>query len=141
MNYFSKVHLSHLFQKLWAWRNSLLAQYLSSSFELLFDRYYKIPNLTKSVEVVLIRYNNNTGSSSISTKDESRHGSSINDKSGESLVDTALSILKMLLLSFIIFFFYLLGKENSLIVQLAEIHSIFELFYFLFLTFIFIFNL
>ena len=28
---------------------------ISSSFELLFDRYSKIPNLTKSVDIVLIR--------------------------------------------------------------------------------------
>ncbi|KAG4084820.1 hypothetical protein H8356DRAFT_1435831 [Neocallimastix lanati (nom. inval.)] len=69
-----------------------------SSFELLFDRYCKIPNLTKSFDVVLIRHNDNTGSSSISTKDESCPSSSINDESGESLVDTTLSILKMLLL-------------------------------------------
>jgi len=55
---------------------------ISSSFELLFDRYCKIPNLTKSVNVVPIRHNNNTGSSSISTKDESRLSSSINDESG-----------------------------------------------------------
>jgi len=77
-----------------------------------------------------IRYNDYTGSSSISTKGESRLSSSINDESGESLVDTTLSILKMLL-SFIIFFF-LVGRGNSRIVQLAEIHSNFELFCFLF---------
>jgi len=34
---------------------------ISSSFELLFDWYSKIPNLTKSVDVVLIRHNDNTG--------------------------------------------------------------------------------
>ena len=77
---------------------------ISSSFELLFDRYCKIPNLSKSVDVVLIRHNDNTGSSSISTKGESRPSCSINDESGESLVNTTLSILKMLLLAFIIFF-------------------------------------
>ncbi|KAG4108541.1 Adenylosuccinate synthetase [Neocallimastix lanati (nom. inval.)] len=71
---------------------------ISSSFELLFDRYCKIPNLSKSVDVVLIKHNDNTGSSSIFTKDESCPSSSINDESGESLVDTTLSILKMLLL-------------------------------------------
>jgi len=54
---------------------------ISSSFELLFDRYCKIPNLSKSVDVVLIRHNDNTGSASISTKDESRPSSSINDES------------------------------------------------------------
>ena len=69
---------------------------ISSSFELLFDRYCKIPNLTKSVDVVLIRHNDNTGSSSISTKDESCPSSSINDESGESLVDTTLSILDVI---------------------------------------------
>ncbi|KAG4083250.1 hypothetical protein H8356DRAFT_1382087 [Neocallimastix lanati (nom. inval.)] len=72
---------------------------ISSSFELLFDRYCKIPNLSKSVNVILIRHNENTGSASISTKDESRPSSSINYESGESLVDTTLSILKMLLLA------------------------------------------
>ena len=50
---------------------------MSSSFELLFDRYYKIPNLTKSVDVVLIRHNDNTGSSSISTKGEYRPSGSM----------------------------------------------------------------
>ena len=69
--------------------------------ELLFDRYCKIPNLTKSV---LIRYNDNTGQSSVSTKGEPHLSSSINDESGKSLVDTTLSILKMLLLGFIIIF-------------------------------------
>ena len=53
----------------------------------------------------MIRHNDNTGSASISTKDESRPSSSINDKSGENLVDTTLSILKKtLLLGFITFF-------------------------------------
>ena len=83
---------------------------ISSSFELLFDRYCKISNLTKSVDVVLIRHNDNTGSSSISTEGESRLNSSINDESGESLVDTTLSILKMLLLSFVMFLFVRKGK-------------------------------
>ena len=67
---------------------------ISSSFELLFDRYSKIPNFTKSVDVVLIRHNDNTGSSSISTKGESRLSSSINDESGESLVDTTFPLEK-----------------------------------------------
>jgi len=44
---------------------------ISNSFELLFDRYSKIPNLNKSVDVVPIRHNDNTGSSSISMKGES----------------------------------------------------------------------
>jgi len=77
---------------------------ISSSFELLFDRYCKIPNLSKSIDVVLIRHNDNTGSSSISTKDESCPSTSINDESRESLVDTTLSILKILLLGFVSFF-------------------------------------
>jgi len=84
---------------------------ISSSFELLFYRYSKISNLTKSVDVVLIRHNDNAGSSSISTKGESRLSSSINDESGKSLEDTTLSILKMLLLSFIIFLFGRKGKS------------------------------
>ncbi|KAG4085784.1 hypothetical protein H8356DRAFT_1435038 [Neocallimastix lanati (nom. inval.)] len=78
---------------------------ISSSFELLFDRYCKISNLTKSVDVVLIRHNENTGLSSITTKGDSCPSSSINDESGESLVDTTLSILRMLLLNFISFLF------------------------------------
>ncbi|KAG4105541.1 hypothetical protein H8356DRAFT_1405923 [Neocallimastix lanati (nom. inval.)] len=82
----------------------------SSSFELLFDRYCKISNLTKSVDVVLIRHNENTGLSSITTKGDSRPSSSINDESGESLVDTTLSILRMLLLNFISFLFDRKGK-------------------------------
>jgi len=44
----------------------------------------------------------------------------------------------MLPLCFIIFF-YLLGRENSIIVEFAEIHSIFEPFYFLFLIFLLLF--
>jgi len=84
---------------------------ISSSFELLFDRYCKIPNLSKSVDVVLIRHNDNTGSSSISTKDESRPSSSINDESGESLVDTTLSILKNVTSKFY-FFFICLGRKK-----------------------------
>jgi hypothetical protein len=83
---------------------------ISSSFELLFDRYCKISNLTKSVDVVLIRHNENTGLSSITTKGDSRPSSSINDESGESLVDTTLSILRMLLLNFISFLFDRKGK-------------------------------
>jgi len=54
---------------------------ISSSLELLFDRYSKIPNLTKSVYIVLVRHNDNPRSSSISTKGESRLSSSINDES------------------------------------------------------------
>ena len=92
---------------------------ISSSIELLFDRFSKIPNLTKSVDVIPISYNDNTGTSSISTKCESRPSSSINDESGESLTDTTLSILKMLLLGFISFLFVRKGK-NSRIVQLAR---------------------
>jgi len=76
-----------------------------SDFEEYINHYIYLLFLggTKSVDVVLIRHNDNTGSSSISTKGESRPNSSINDKSGESLVDTTLSILKMLLLGYIKF--------------------------------------
>jgi len=83
---------------------------ISSSFELLFDKNSKLPNLTKSIDVVLIKHNDNTGSSSISTKGESRPTCSINGESGESLVDTTLSILKMLLLGFAYFFICMEGK-------------------------------
>ncbi|KAG4102772.1 hypothetical protein H8356DRAFT_1649931, partial [Neocallimastix lanati (nom. inval.)] len=95
MNYFSKVHLSSPIPKIVGLAEFLTRRIpiISSSFELLFDRYCKIPNLSKSVDVVLIRHNDNTGSASISTKDESCPSSSINDESGESLVDTTLSIL------------------------------------------------
>ena len=54
---------------------------LSSSFELLLNRYFKIPNLIKSVDVILIRHNDNTEPSSISTKGKSRLSSLINDES------------------------------------------------------------
>jgi len=47
--------------------------------------------LLGSVNVVLIRHNDNTGSSSITTKVD-RPCSSINDESRESLVDTTLSV-------------------------------------------------
>jgi len=47
----------------------------------------KIPNLTKSVNVVLIRLNDTIGSSFISMKGISCLNSSVNDVSGESLVD------------------------------------------------------
>ncbi|KAG4092033.1 hypothetical protein H8356DRAFT_1321995 [Neocallimastix lanati (nom. inval.)] len=65
------------------------------SFELLFNMYFKIPNLTKSGDVVLTRHNNNTGSLSISSKGESLLNSSVNDESEKSLVDITLSILKI----------------------------------------------
>jgi len=57
------------------------------------------------------RYNYELGLlSSITTKGDSRPSSSINDESGESLVDTTLSILRMLLLNFISFLFDRKGK-------------------------------
>jgi len=112
---------------------------ISSSFELLFDRYSKIPNLTKSVDVVLIRHNNNTGSPSVSTKGESRFICSLNDESEESLVDTTLFILKMFLLGFIIFLFVRKGK--FLHSTTCRNTKYFWAFLFcIFLTFIFIFN-
>jgi len=115
---------------------------ISSSFELLFDRYCKIPNLTKSVDVVLLRHNDNTGSSSISTKGESRPSSSINDESGESLVDTTLSILKMLLLGLITLLFVRKGKIPAWYnLPKYIIFLSFFIFYFLnFFFFIFIFK-
>jgi len=84
MNYFSKVHLSQSPVPKIVGLAELLTSaipIISSSFELLFDRYCKIPNLTKSIDVVLIRHNDNTGSSSISTKGKSRLSSLINDES------------------------------------------------------------
>jgi len=87
---------------------------ISSSFELLFDKYSKIPNLTKIVDVVLIRHND-TGSSSISTNGKSRLSCSINDESGESLVDTTLSIFKKKKNYFLLFIFYFLFIYNKYI--------------------------
>ncbi|OUM68887.1 hypothetical protein PIROE2DRAFT_66885, partial [Piromyces sp. E2] len=74
---------------------------ISSSFELLFDKYCKIPITTRSVDVVPIGhiFNNidininniitNTGSSNLL----SSTGNSNEDELRESLVDTTLSIL------------------------------------------------
>ena len=60
------------------------------------------------------RYNYELGLlSSITTKGDSRPSSSINDESGESLVDTTLSILRMLLLNFTSFLFDRKGKTPS----------------------------
>ncbi|KAG4100236.1 hypothetical protein H8356DRAFT_1346177 [Neocallimastix lanati (nom. inval.)] len=87
-----------------------IASAMINSYTLYHNLYCKISNLTKSVDVVLIRHNENTGLSSITTKGDSRPSSSINDESGESLVDTTLSILRMLLLNFISFLFDRKGK-------------------------------
>ncbi|KAG4099783.1 hypothetical protein H8356DRAFT_1330466 [Neocallimastix lanati (nom. inval.)] len=83
MDNFSKVHFESPVPKIVG-----LAEFLTSA----------IPIISMST-VILIRHNDNTGSSSISTKGETRLSSSINDESDESLVDTTLSILKMLLLA------------------------------------------
>jgi len=106
INYILKIEF-FLFQKYNFWAIPII----SSWFELLFDRYCKIPKLSKSVDVVLISHKDNTVSSTISSKGESRPSSSINEESGESLVDTALSILKMLLLGFISFLF---GRKEKI---------------------------
>jgi len=148
MNYFSKVHLSHLYQKLWTWAEFLTRAIpiISNLFELLFDRYIpKILNITKSVDVVLIRHNDNyTGSSSFSTKDESRFSSSINDEPGESLVDTYTIYFKdFIIIFFFFFFFFLFGRKGEFqhsttcrntLIFLSSFNFLF------FLTFIFIFN-
>ena len=89
---------------------------ISSSMKLLFDRFNKTPTVIKSADVVLIWQRNfstipYTGSNASSSTNES-----IND-SWESLVDTTLSYL-MLLLSFISF--NLLGRDESRNVQIAE---------------------
>ena len=89
---------------------------ISSSFELLFDKYRLIQ--TRSVDVVLIGHRNNVTYSSINNNvlntrspnsiisSTDNTGDSIVDDLRESLVDTTLSILKMLLLSFIFISFF-----------------------------------
>ena len=75
---------------------------------------------------------------SISTKGEFRLSSSINDEFGESLVDTTLSILKILLLGFISF---LLIRKGKIPVQykLPKYIVFLSFFYFLFFNFYFYF--
>ncbi len=85
---------------------------ISSSFKLLFDKYCKIT--TRSVDVVPIRHRSNVINSNINNNildtgpsNSLTHSSLSNeDRLGESLVDTTLSILKMLLLSFIFISFF-----------------------------------
>ena len=85
---------------------------ISSSFKLLFDKYCKIT--TRSVDVVPIRHRSNVINSNINNNildtgpsNSLTHSSISNeDRLGESLVDTTLSILKMLLLSFIFISFF-----------------------------------
>jgi len=112
MNYFSKVHLSHLFQKIVGLAEFLTSAIpiISSSFELLFDRHSKIPNLTKRVDVILIRHNNNTGSSSISTKGESFLSSSLDDESREFSGHHTISFKDVTSIGFITFLFIRKGK-------------------------------
>jgi len=86
---------------------------ISSSFELLFDKYCKIPITTRSVDVVPIGHRHNIINSNINSVTPNTGSSNLqsislstdisnNDELRESLVDTTLSILKMLLLCFII---------------------------------------
>ena len=85
---------------------------ISSSMELLFERFSKTPIVIKSVDVVPIRHRNNiipyTGSN---TMDNSLD-------SWESLVDTTLSL--MMLLLYFKLFEYLLGRGDSRIVHTAK---------------------
>ncbi len=92
---------------------------ISSSFELLFDKYRLIQ--TRSVDVVPIGHRNNVTYSSINNNvlntrspnsiisSTDNTGDSIVDDLRESLVDTTLSILQMLLLSFIFSYLIRMG--------------------------------
>ena len=100
---------------------------ISSSFELLFDKYCKIPITTRSVDVVPIghRHNTNriipnTGSSNLPSISPATENGNI-DELRESLVDTTLSILKMLLLCFIILFLF--GRVNTPYTMLGRVNT------------------
>jgi len=90
---------------------------ISSSLELLFERFRKNTFITKSANVVPIWQRNSTVRSPVNSQQYTLTNSTVPNTepivsnsicvdlscgSGESLVDTTLSILKMLLLCFII---------------------------------------
>ncbi|OUM69601.1 hypothetical protein PIROE2DRAFT_2469, partial [Piromyces sp. E2] len=83
---------------------------ISSSFELLFDKYCKIPITIRNVDVLPVKHkfnniNKNINNTIPNTGSFNLLSSTVNsnkDELRESLVDTTLSILKMLLQCFII---------------------------------------
>jgi len=108
---------------------------ISSSMELLFDKFSKISIVIKSVDVVPIRYKNNhikyTGSNAVENSLDS----------WESLVDTTLSL--MLLLLYFNFFEYLGRGDSRLVhsVEFIELISLVLLFlqiYFILFNFLYI---
>jgi len=107
---------------------------ISSSMELLFDRFSKTSIVTESVDVVPIRFRNNhipyTGSNAVENSLDS----------WESLVDTTLSL--MLLLFYFILFEYL-GRGDSRIVHSAEFTELISLvlYSYKFILFYLIFNI
>jgi len=82
---------------------------ISSSMELLFDRFSKTPIVTESVDVVLIRHRNS-------------HTMDNGLDSWESLVATTLSLLMLLLYFKLYIFKYLgsLGRGDSRLVHSAK---------------------
>jgi len=110
-----KLSRSLLFRILWALRNFSLKLYLSLVARL--NYYLKIPITTRSVDVVSIGHRHNinriipnTWSSNLPPISPVIYNGN-NDELRESLVDTSLSILKMLLLCFIILLLF--GRVNS----------------------------
>ena len=103
---------------------------ISSSMELLFDRFSKTSIVTESADVALIWQRNNsipyTGSNT---------GNSLD--SWESLVDTTLSFM-MLLLYFIILEFYLGRGDSCLVHSAVNIDLISQSFYIFYFNYIFI---
>ena len=89
---------------------------ISSSMKLLFDRFSKTPNVIKSADVVPIGHRNSLSIPYTESSASNSSNENSND-SWESLVDTTLSYL-MLLLYFISF--NLLGRGESRTVQFAK---------------------
>jgi len=122
-----------------------LAEYLTktvpvicSFLELLFDRYKSTPIITKSVDVESIRHNNNISNRDVISTTGPSESSSFtrNDEDcpRESLVDTTLSLIQMLLLCFILF--YHLERSEIRTVPYTEIIIISEIYYiFLYIKF------
>ncbi|ORX83303.1 hypothetical protein BCR32DRAFT_278189 [Anaeromyces robustus] len=117
--HFDKGERKHLIEHLYKSSKELLVPYfvgltvfltktvpvICSFLELLFDRYKSTPIITKSVDVESIRYNNNISNRDIISTTGPSESSSFTrideDYPRESLVDTTLSLIQMLLLCFI----------------------------------------
>ena len=147
--HFDKGERKHLIEQLYKSSKELPVPYLArladfltktvpvicSFLELLFDRYKPKPKptpfKTKSVDVEPIRHNNNIPNQDIIVyTGPSESTSSLrndNDDPRESLVDTTLSFLQMLLLCFIIW--YHLERSEIRIVPFAGITLISEIYY------------